>query len=190
MTTFYICRHGETENNKNRRLSGWIDTALTEQGALNAKSSAAKLKGVAIDKMYSSDMGRAFITAYLIEKELGLNLNIERLKDLREVNYGDLANLPYSEYPDLTPEENTNYIPPNGESLAQMQTRVLGCIKHISDENPGKTVLIVGHDGTINAIHASLTGESMGQADQTHNPHDFIAKFLYNEGKISQFVSA
>ncbi len=42
MTMFYICRHGETENNKNRLLSGWIDTPLTEEGVQNALSANVK----------------------------------------------------------------------------------------------------------------------------------------------------
>ena len=97
MTTFYICRHGQTENNKNKRLSGWIDTPLTADGIKNAATSAEKLRSIKFDKIISSDLGRAFITAYLISRKLGYTSTIELSKELREVNYGDLANLPYSE---------------------------------------------------------------------------------------------
>src|SRR6266545_7227401 len=96
MTTFYICRHGETENNKKKRLSGWIDTPLTEEGIKNASSSADKLRSIAFDKIISSDLGRAFVTAYLISRSLGYTSAIELHKDLREVNYGELANKFYS----------------------------------------------------------------------------------------------
>lgn len=32
MNTFHIARHSKTNNNKERRLSGWINTPLTEAG--------------------------------------------------------------------------------------------------------------------------------------------------------------
>jgi broad specificity phosphatase PhoE len=32
MNKFYLVRHGETENNRAKRLSGWIDTPLTDTG--------------------------------------------------------------------------------------------------------------------------------------------------------------
>ena len=181
MTTFYICRHGETENNKNKRLSGWIDTPLTEEGVNNAISSASKLKGIQLDAVISSDLGRAFVTAYIIVKRLDLGLTILRNKKLREMNYGDLANKPISLYPSLTPIQNATYTPPNGESLNDMQLRVMNEIAKISDEHRGKTILIVAHDGTINTIRASFESEDMGNADSIHNSHDSVFKFTYSD---------
>lgn len=188
MTAFYICRHGETENNKNKRLSGWIDTPLTDEGVQNALSAAAKIKGIHFDRVISSDLGRAFASAYLIVRQLGLTLKIERNKGLREVNYGELANQPYSAYPDLTPQENTDFVAPHGESLAQMQQRVLASVRSLSEHYPDQTILLTAHDGTINAIRASFTGESMGEADATHNAHDFVAKFELSDGSITSFA--
>jgi broad specificity phosphatase PhoE len=188
MTIFYICRHGQTENNKNGRLSGWIDTPLTAEGARDAASSAAKLGGARLDKIVSSDMGRAFITAYLIARSLGYSSEIERRKGLRDVNYGDLANMPIAAYPELSAPENTNYVPGAGESLAQMQQRVMTCVQDISSDNPGKTILLVCHDGTINAVRASFARLDIGVVDSTsENAHDFVAKFVYDNGRVVSF---
>mgnify|MGYP001793602290 CR=1 FL=1 len=192
MTKFYICRHGQTENNKHERLSGWIDTPLTDQGVQNTASSAGKLKGITFDKIVSSDLGRAFISAYLISRKIGYFDEIERQANLREVNYGDLGNSPFTganiAYPLLTPEENTDYIPPNGESLAQMQSRVMQCIEMISQESHAKTILLVAHDGTINAVYASSTNQPIGLVDSnSHNGNDFVAEFVYEAGKVTSF---
>lgn len=188
MTNFYIVRHGETENNKNQRLSGWIDTPLTERGVQDALSAASKLKGVQFDKVVSSDMGRAFATAYIVTRQLDITYEVERTKSLREVNYGDFANQPYSAYPaGMTPQENANFVAPNGESLIQMQVRVQAYLQDLASANPDQTILLVAHDGTINAIRASFTGEDMGTADLTRNPHDFVAKFKYDRTKIVSF---
>jgi broad specificity phosphatase PhoE len=187
MTTFYITRHGQTENDKNKRFSGWIDSPLTDEGVHNAVSAATKLKGISFDKIISSDLGRAFITAYIISREFGYTAGIERVPDLREVNYGELANKPYADYPDLAPPQNADYVVPGGESLVQMQTRVLNYLNTISSSNSGKTILIAAHDGTINAIRASFTGENIGIVDQTHHAHDFVGRFVYEDGKATSF---
>lgn len=167
---------------------GWIDSPLTAEGKTNAKSSAAKLKDLPIDLIVSSDLGRAFITAYLIARQLGYDSEIEVFSDLREMNYGDLANQPYHNYPELSPEENTFFTPPNGESLDQMQKRVLECINKIGANNEGKTTLIVAHDGTINAIMAHYNKRSLGLEDDHHNAHDFVAKFEWDQGQIKSLV--
>jgi broad specificity phosphatase PhoE len=148
-------------------------------------NTATKMKSLQIDKIITSDLGRAFITGYIIASELGYKDNIERSKSLGEVNYGDLTNQPYSVYPDVTPDENTNYRPPNGESLAQMQKRVLEYLVKLDQEYEDKNILIVAHDGTINAVRANFTGETMGTADLTHNPHEFVAKFKIEDGKVT-----
>lgn len=188
MTTFYICRHGQTENNQNRRLSGWIDTPLTAEGVRNAASTAAKLHGLRFDKIISSDLGRAFETAKLIARNVDYSGKIEKAHGLREVNYGSLSNQSLGVYPDLTPQDNTHFVPPGGESLAQMQQRVLRCLDEIVLANESKVILLVAHDGTINAIHASFSGQDIGLTDaSSDNPHDFVAEFVYDNGRITSF---
>lgn len=187
MTIFYICRHGETENNKNKRLSGWIDTPLTEEGDHNAVSAAAKLQGIHFDKVIASDAGRAFITAYLITRELGFSDEIERAKQLREVNYGDLANQPYAAYPEVTTEQNAALVMPDGESLVMMQERVLKYVRELAKTYQGQTILLVAHDGTINAVRASYANENIGVADLTHNPHDFVARFIIEHDRVTEY---
>lgn len=186
MTTFYICRHGQTENNLNQRFSGWIDTPLTAEGVQNAHASATKLGGLSFDTVIASDLGRAFVTAYIITRDLGLSTEIQRAPELREVNYGDYANRPYTEYPHMTPEENGVFVAPNGESLSQMQQRVMAFIQELAETNPDKTILLVAHDGTINAIRGSFLGQSMGDADLTRNAHDAVARFTF-EGSVKSF---
>jgi probable phosphoglycerate mutase len=188
MAIFYICRHGESENNKRKRLMGWIDTPLTEEGKQNAKSSAAKLSGIKIDRIISSDLGRAFTTAYLISREIGYNSEIVPDKYLREMNYGELANKPYEEYPRMSPEENAVFIPPGGESLNGMRSRVINRLVDIASENDDETILIVAHDGTINAVSATYGQNNMGTEDSRHNPHDYVAKFEIKEGKVISFA--
>jgi broad specificity phosphatase PhoE len=189
MTTFYIVRHGQTENNLHGRLSGWLDTPLTNEGRLNARTAARKLQGVHIDFIVASDLGRAMGTAEIIARELGLDPEvIKPYEALREVNYGMYGNAPIVDYPRLHPEENAGFTPPGGESLIHMQTRVLHCIEKLAAEHPGKTILMAAHDGTINAIRAAHTKENIGVVDAVGaNPHDIVARFTCSGGKITTF---
>ena len=69
MLTFYLVRHGNTEYNRKGIMQGQIDTALTDEGIKNAKIVSEKLKkmkDVKFDYVFSSDLGRAFITAHII----------------------------------------------------------------------------------------------------------------------------
>jgi broad specificity phosphatase PhoE len=190
MSTFYICRHGQTEYNAEFKMQGWFDTPLTTKGVENAHRAAGKVKSLGIDIIYSSDLGRAFITAYIISRELNYRNEIIISKDLREVEYGDLSGLPESEVLDIYHHLNNadTYIPPHGESLEHMQARVLVYINRLSVESPSKVRLLVTHDCVINAIYAAYANLDFGEYNTDHtNPHGFVAKIEVEENKIKSF---
>ena len=190
MNRFYIMRHGETENNRAGRLSGWIDTPLTADGLLPTGRAVAKLHGVHIAAIYSSDLGRAFVTAYTAARQLGFTDEIIRLPALREVNYGVAANMlkteAYAQYPGL--DRVTDYTPPEGESLAHMQQRVLDTLNTLNEKYDGAVVLIVAHPGVMAALNASFTGGDFGEHNvRDEYPHDFVAQFTMQDGEVVSF---
>ena len=190
MNQFYIARHGETENNRSRRLSGWIDTPLTENGLLPTNAVIAKLDLIHIDEIYSSDLGRAFVTAYVIALQLRFAKEIIRLPDLREVNYGDAANMKSNEAYELYPrlDRDTHFIAPNGESLEQMQARVIKTIIELNASHTDTTMLLVAHSGVMAALHASYTGQDFGEHNISEAyPHEYVAHFTVTNEKIASF---
>ncbi|MBC7581266.1 histidine phosphatase family protein [Aeromicrobium sp.] len=191
MTTFYLCRHGQTENNLHDRLSGWIDTPLTEEGLRNAAQAAAKLRTIAFDKIVSSDLGRSFTPAYLRARHLHYAGEIERYKGLREINYGNvIANMLVADVVEQFPHElvDVDFVPPGGESLCQMQQRVMACLQQIAAANPHSTIILISHDGTMNALYASFAGLDFGAVAATrYNEHNFVARITYDGDKITTF---
>lgn len=190
MNHFYIARHGETLNNMAKRLSGWIDTPLTDKGLLPTVRALEKLRDVPIDEIYSSDSGRAFITAYTMARKLGYPREIVRLPALREVNYGDSANMiaeeAYALYPRL--DRDTHFAPPNGESLHDMQLRVLAAVSGINGVYDHTSILIVAHSGTMAALSASFSGVDLGHHNISEAySHDYVAQFTIEDGKIVSF---
>jgi len=190
MNTFYIVRHGETENNRAKRLSGWIDTALTEDGLKPTQKVIQKLANTHIDAMYSSDMGRAFITAYILARGLDFTKEIKLLSGLREVNYGDAANMPsakaYQLYPKL--DRDTQYTPPNGESLDRMQKRVFQTIADLNTQHKNAVIVLVCHSGVMAALRASHIGQDFGEHNISEAyPHDYVGKFTFDDGEVTSW---
>lgn len=190
MNQFYIVRHGETENNRAKRLSGWVDTPLTDNGLLPTKTVIKKLNGLHIDEMYSSDMGRAFITAYHLARGLGFTKEIRRLSGLREVNYGDAAHMlsaeAYKLYPKL--DRDTHYTPPNGESLDHMQRRVLQTVNEIDAAHTDSVIVLVCHSGVMAALKSGHIGQDFGEHNISEAyPHDFVGRFALANGEVATF---
>ncbi len=190
MNKFYIARHGETDNNRSKRLSGWIDSPLTANGLEPTRTVIDKLHSLRFDAMCSSDVGRAFITAYVIARGLGFTDEIQRLSGLREVNYGDAANMysasAYEQYPRL--DRDTHYTPPNGESLDHMQARVFATVNQLNDEHTDATILLVCHSGVMAALRAGHIGQDFGEHNISEAyPHDYVGLFSIAGGVVASF---
>lgn len=191
MNYFYIVRHGETENNRAKRLSGWIDSPLTENGLRPTDTVAEKLAGVQIDELYSSDVGRAFITAYVLAGKLGYTKEIIRLPGLREVNYGVAANMPSAEAYKLYPrlDRDTHFTPPDGESLEHMQKRVFQTLRTLNTHHTDANIVLVCHSGVMAAVKASFIGQDFGEHNISEAyPHDYVGRFtLTDDDRVAAF---
>jgi len=140
--------------------------------------------------MYSSDMGRAFITAYILARGLDFTKEIKLLSGLREVNYGDAANMPsakaYQLYPKL--DRDTQYTPPNGESLDRMQKRVFQTIADLNTQHKNAVIVLVCHSGVMAALRASHIGQDFGEHNISEAyPHDYVGKFTFDDGEVTSW---
>ena len=151
MTTLILIRHGESEANRNNVFAGHINPDLQNKGLMQAKLTAQYIKeNYKVDKIYSSDLQRAFKTA----KALGelLNLEVIAKESLREIYAGEWENMKFDDLSVLFPAEfeawttNIGYaVCPNGESVKQLGERVMSALAKIAEENNGKTVVIATH---------------------------------------------
>ena len=110
----YVIRHGESENNRTERFTGWDDPHLTDRGREDAKKAAELLKNVRFDKIYVSDLCRAIETA-----ETAIpGCYPERSSLLREIHVGELANKPLAALSDAQREHvfEHGYVDFGGES--------------------------------------------------------------------------
>jgi broad specificity phosphatase PhoE len=80
----YLARHGETAWSVSGQHTGTTDIPLTERGEHNARQLGARLRGLAIAKVFTSPLIRAARTCELA----GFGAMAEIDPDLREWNYG------------------------------------------------------------------------------------------------------
>lgn len=160
MARLIIVRHAESALNLENRIQGHRDSLLTKKGLEQARRLARRIRRFRIDRVYSSDLGRAYSTTLEITRYLG-RVKIVRDPRLREILLGD--------WEGMTPEEVDRLYErgyqkwkrkpsamriPNAEGVSRFRHRVTRRVKEIAKANRGRTVLIVTHGGVITALLA------------------------------------
>ena len=187
MITIYVARHGQTEYNVLGRIQGHIDTPLTDEGYKNAFLVADRLKGIKFDHIYSSDLGRAFITAHVIAEKLNLENRIVREKKLREQNMGEYNGKSREELKDTGFLGNPNFAPKDGENFEQMQKRIVEFILHLERTHKDKTALIVTHGGCITALTGYFNNTELRECLKNKLCNEYIGKFVIDNGKLISY---
>jgi Fructose-2,6-bisphosphatase len=176
--TLYLMRHGETLFNVRRKIQGWSDSPLTETGIKQAQIAKEYFKQnhIVIDHAYSSTSERASDTLEIVTGGL---LAYERVKDLREMNYGTFE----SESQDLNPSREayeTFFCAYGGESRSQVRARIVPAIKNIMDKEDHACVLVVSHAG---ACFQFLGHTGSAYEDYAHAFGNCgIIKYAYDNG--------
>src|SRR3989338_579457 len=159
MTRFLIVRHAESAFNDENRIQGHKDSGLTERGLHQAKRLALELKKIKIDKIYSSDLGRAYSTTLEIVHHTKLPIVRDPL--LREIHLGAWEGMTPEEVDAMYDKGYQKWLKkpssitiPKGEGLRHFKKRVTERIRTIARAHRGKTVLVVTHGGVITALLA------------------------------------
>ncbi|MGC9520831.1 MAG: alpha-ribazole phosphatase [Anaerolineae bacterium] len=157
MFRLLLVRHGETTWNASGRYQGQRDIPLNEAGRAQAVAVARRLASVALQAIYTSDLGRAAETARVIAQPHGLEVH-EDVR-LRELNFGVWQGLTYQQIAAQDPKrlarwntDRANRAPPEGESLAQMAARLRALLDEVKAQHPNDTVALISHGGTIRVI--------------------------------------
>lgn len=165
MPLLSIVRHGETEWNRQRRIQGQGNSALTEAGMRQAEAVARRIRQVAPSRLVASDLGRTIQTAEPIAAATALTLETD--SGLRERSFGIFEGLTPAEIESRYPAEHAlwqardpAFAIPGGESLLRLRQRVGATLERIAGESTGD-VVIVTHGGVLDAIYRIALGLSM-----------------------------
>lgn len=152
-----ICfvRHGETNENKARRVQGRKDFPLNETGIMQAHAvgNFLKQRGDEFDLIFSSPLSRAYDTACIIKNIIGFKKDIIKNQDFIERDFGvcEGMNVSYETFIKVLDDSYEGL-----EKSYDLQNRVYnGLIKIINEYKP-KSILVVAHSHTIKGLLTKL----------------------------------
>lgn len=165
MTTIYLVRHAEAEGNLYRRIHGWYDALITDNGFAQMKCLEERFRDIPVDTVWSSDLYRTKTTARAVYVPKGLTLQTD--PQLRELNFGTWEDKTWGEVYQHEEDEiirfnasDPTWRAPGGENLAEAGARLQQAITRIARENPDKTVAIFSHGTAIRQFLANVQGLS------------------------------
>ncbi len=147
---------------KAKRLAGWMsDVHINEEGRQQAEALADRLRNVPINAIYSSPLDRTRETAEPLARTLGLDLHVR--EGLGEVQYGDWTGKPLEGLAKLDEWKIVQRYPsgmrfPGGESIREMQHRIVNELEAIARDHPRDIVAIFSHADVIKAALAHYLG--------------------------------
>jgi 2,3-bisphosphoglycerate-dependent phosphoglycerate mutase len=198
-----LLRHGQTDYNKKRLMTGIADVPLNDVGIAQAAEAGRRFAHIRFDTVYSSTLSRAFNTAALSLKAAGTQ---EHLKDaagvyrimqsraIVEIDVGDFSGRCHKTDPEIRAWVRDFDKPmPNGESDAMALARVQ---RFFNDEilprlKNGETVLVVAHAGIVRTFDYVLglaaipaEGVAMGSSKRRSVPNATPVVFDFIDGRV------
>jgi probable phosphomutase (TIGR03848 family) len=162
VTTLVLIRHATNDWVHKGLLAGWTPGVhLNEEGRAQAQALGERLATSHLDGIYSSPLERAFETAQAVAAPHGLDVQIH--KGIGEVQYGEwngqslwkLVKKPLWRSVQIYPS-GTRF--PNGETIGEMQARVVAALDEIRTAHPQGIVAAVAHADVIKAATAFYVG--------------------------------
>lgn len=158
-----VVRHGETEWNLAGRIQGHADSPLTAAGRAQADAIGERLARERFDRLFSSDLGRAWQTALAIARRTGHEVAADAR--LRERHFGVGEGLTYAELDARYPHASSrvaridpDYVIPGGESRRQLLERVREAFESLARDCAGGRIAVVCHGGVLAALYRIVHG--------------------------------
>jgi probable phosphoglycerate mutase len=165
-TTLILVRHAVTPQT-GPLLSGrtpGID--LSELGHEQARTAGERLADLPIAAIYASPIERTWQTAAHIADHHAVE--VSALDGVIEADYGEwtggkLADLAKTDLWKTVQRAPSRARFPGGESMTEMQARIVGCLEAVVADHPGDLVVVVSHADPIKAAIAHYTGLHLDQ---------------------------
>lgn len=172
-TRIYLIRHCESLGNISNRFMGHTNVDISERGKEQLELLSERFKDAKIDKVYSSPLKRAYLTAQAANKYLCLS--IETDDRLMEINLGDLENIPMSEVVKIDPVNADHWTNnphlfncKNGESMQDVYDRAFPALQNIAAKNPGLNIIVASHGCFIRNALCRADGNPLSTVNQTN----------------------
>lgn len=190
MTTVILIRHGESEANREDIFAGHLNVDLMPKGVEQAQKTAQYIvENYTVDKVYASDLKRAYKTGKTLADKLGMEIIAD--KRFREIDAGEWDGIKFNELGDKYAEDFriwrddiANAKCTGGESVEDLRKRVFGAATEVAENNDGKTVVIATHATPIRVMQTYV---QMGSLEKMNDipwvSNASVSVFEYDNGK-------
>jgi probable phosphomutase (TIGR03848 family) len=158
-----LIRHAQNEWVRTGRLAGWTPGVhLNDEGKQQAEALGRRLASANLQAVYSSPLERAVETAEAITAHYP-DLSVAVEEGVGEVNFGEWTGKRLRQLRRKRLWEVVQNFPsgarfPQGESLREMQNRVVSTLERLADAHPGGRIAVVAHSDVLKAAIAHFAG--------------------------------
>jgi probable phosphomutase (TIGR03848 family) len=161
LTTLVLVRHAVTEQTGPLLTGRNRGVDLSDDGRKQAAALADRLADLPVTAVYASPMERTTQTAAAVAQRH--TLPVRELPGALEADYGEWTGGNLSELAKTELWKTVQRAPsrarfPGGESLAEMQARIVRCLEDVVAQHQGEIVVVVSHADPIKAAIAHYTG--------------------------------
>jgi probable phosphoglycerate mutase len=172
MTILLLIRHGMTAMVAEKRLAGWTPgVTLDEAGRREAYALAGRLAHAPLQAIYSSPLDRTLETAQIVAAPHGLEVQVR--ERLIETHIGDWTGKLIDEVKDsetwkAIKERPTGVRIGGGETIDEVQARMVAEIETIRQAHPDGLVAAVSHGDPIKAAVCHYLGLGLDYFQRLH----------------------
>ncbi len=196
-----ICRHGETDENMQRKLQGRLETSINARGKWQAGLLAQKLKDEDFDYVFCSPQKRCRETISQIMKFHPKNKIVYR-DELMEVSLGKYQGMDRHEIEQKFPgdwiervDNKYKFVHEGGESYKQADdNRIRPLLREFSEKYSSRKIFVLTHGGICRLLLGNLLGLEGNEKMKIELPNECIyyvdylphkteVKFYLVEGK-------
>lgn len=162
-TRLWLLRHPEPDASVAEHCYGSLDVALSERGIRHARVIAGELGPEALSAIYTSPLQRCAEAARILaDRRPAMPVVVDAL---RELDFGEFEGRSYADiekyHPDLYRQwmERPDEVRfPGGDSLEDLQARVIPAVRDLRLRHAGESVAIMTHGGVIRVLLADALG--------------------------------
>lgn len=190
MTKVFLVRHGQSEANLKGIFAGRTDLELSDLGRKQAEAVGKYLCDKDIDMIYSSPLKRAMSTAKPLSDLI--SKPVIPCDGIIEIYAGEWEAKEFSELSEKFPEtyglwlsDIGNSVCDGGESMAEVQQRMIKTISGLCEKEDGKIIALFAHAGCFRAFlcHClNMTKEQMKDLSWVSNAS--VTTLEYENGKF------
>jgi probable phosphoglycerate mutase len=177
MTVVHLLRHGERQ--QSRVLVGRMPgIALSDKGRTEIAAVAERLAGEPVAAIYASPLQRTRETAEIVAARLGLPVAFD--DDLLELDFGEWTGATFDAiraHPAFSLWSTHRSLAriPGGETMREVQRRVVEAMFTAAERHPDETVVLVSHGDVIRAALVFAIGA----------PLEFLSRIEVAQGSLN-----